>query len=49
MNSELKKLCAGLPLHPLPDNNRRIDNIAHAAKRTHNLNDSEKQVRNKNL
>jgi len=44
MNLELKKLCAGLPLNPLPENNRRNERIAHAAKRTHNLDSSEKQV-----
>lgn len=44
MNPELQKLCSGLQLSPLPENNKRLPNIAHAAKRTTHLSDTEKEV-----
>lgn len=44
MNPELQQLCSGLQLTPLPENNKRLANIAHAAKRTTHLSDSEKQL-----
>ena len=45
MNKEiLLKLCSGLPLDPLPPNNKRNTAIAHAAKRVINLNSIERKV-----
>jgi len=38
-------LCAGLPLDPLPENNKRNKDIAHAAKRVVNLTKAERQVK----
>ena len=40
----LLALCSGLPLNPLPENNKRNSTIAHAAKRNVILNSTEKQV-----
>ena len=40
----LSALCAGLPLSPLPENKGRSAEIAHAAKRTVKLSESERQV-----
>ncbi len=46
MNKEiLLKLCSGLPLDPLPPNNKRNPAIAHAAKRVINLNSIERKVK----
>ena len=41
----LLSLCAGLPLDPLPENNKRNTDIAHAAKRVVNLTKAERQVK----
>ena len=41
----LLSLCAGLPLDPLPENNKRNKEIAHAAKRVVNLTKAERQVK----
>ena len=43
----LKSLCTGLPLYPLPENKGRTKSIAHAAKRITNLNNEEKKVKKK--
>jgi hypothetical protein len=40
----LKALCTGLPLYPLPENKGRTKSIAHAAKRIINLTIDEKKV-----
>ena len=44
MNPELKILCSGLQLSPLPENNKRSSNIAHAARRNIDLDQSEREV-----
>jgi hypothetical protein len=41
----LLSLCAGLPLDPLSENNKRNKDIAHAAKRVVNLTKAERQVK----
>ena len=40
----LLTLCSGLPLDPLPSNNKRNPSIAHAAKRVIKLNQVERRV-----
>ena len=44
----LAELCSGLPLNPLPENNKRNPSIAHAAKRSILLNKAERQVTSDN-
>ncbi len=44
MIEELKILCSGLPLTPLPENFGPTPNIAHAAKKNIVLNPEEKKV-----
>ena len=44
MSEMLKRLCSGLPLNPLAENVGRDPSVAHAAKRVHNLNSSERKV-----
>lgn len=41
----LKKLCAGLPIDPLPDKRIRDPSIAHAPVRNHQLTEAEQKVR----
>jgi urocanate hydratase len=44
MEAQLKHVCSGLPLDPLPDNRGPTSGIAHAAKRPVSLNSSEKKL-----
>ncbi|XP_072454460.1 urocanate hydratase isoform X2 [Notamacropus eugenii] len=46
--SNLRELCEGLPLHPLPENKGRRDRLPHAPVRTPNLTPEEKQLALKN-
>ncbi|XP_031811730.1 LOW QUALITY PROTEIN: urocanate hydratase [Sarcophilus harrisii] len=46
--SNLRELCKGLPLHPLPENKGRREGIPHAPVRTPNLSPEEKQLALKN-
>ncbi|XP_074054559.1 urocanate hydratase [Macrotis lagotis] len=46
--ANLKELCKGLPLHPLPENKGRRNGIPHAPVRTPNLTLEEKQLALKN-
>uniref|UniRef100_G3VRA6 Urocanate hydratase n=1 Tax=Sarcophilus harrisii TaxID=9305 RepID=G3VRA6_SARHA len=47
--SNLRELCKGLPLHPLPENKGRREGIPHAPVRTPNLSPEEKQLALKNI
>ncbi|XP_051838964.1 urocanate hydratase isoform X2 [Antechinus flavipes] len=46
--SNLRELCKGLPLHPLPENKGRREGIPHAPVRIPNLSPEEKQLALKN-
>ncbi|XP_020836805.1 urocanate hydratase [Phascolarctos cinereus] len=46
--SNLRELCKGLPLHPLPENKGRRDGLPHAPVRTPSLTPEEKQLALKN-
>uniref|UniRef100_A0A5F8GCA3 urocanate hydratase n=1 Tax=Monodelphis domestica TaxID=13616 RepID=A0A5F8GCA3_MONDO len=46
--SNLRELCKGLPLHPLPENKGRRDGLPHAPVRTPNLSPKEEQLALKN-
>ncbi|XP_036594994.1 urocanate hydratase [Trichosurus vulpecula] len=46
--SNLRELCKGIPLHPLPENKGRRDGVPHAPVRTPNLTPEEKQLALKN-
>ncbi|XP_068939951.1 urocanate hydratase [Petaurus breviceps papuanus] len=46
--SNLRQLCNGIPLHPLPENKGRKDGLPHAPVRTPNLTPEEKQLALKN-